>query len=445
MPPNAPPGEPGPALLPPAAPPDDDDARAAATRAARAQAVPTTPVVHRIAFRVAGTVAGAVGVAVAMLAGGLAMALPAAETLRVAVGGGLALAVVAGVVTYAAVQRSIGGRLDLARRTLREARKRRFDGLTALAASEDRDELDALIRQVHGAGRALQAEIEQLETLATYRRDFLGDVSHELRTPIFAVAGFAETLLDGALDDDRVRRRFVEKILANARRLETLTRDLTDISKLETGRMQLRRAPFALRALAVETAEGLERIAADTGVDLQVRIPPGLPLADGDRDRIRQVLANLIENAVTYTNPGGHVEVAARRLASGDLRVAVVDDGIGIPRADVPRLTDRFFRVDKSRAREQGGTGLGLSIVKHILEAHGQRLAVESRPGYGSSFAFSLPAAEALPPETDAPEAAAREADAPPNLAAAPLRTDAAERTPDRPPRRRAPRPGGAA
>ena len=424
-----------------------------------AQAVPTTPVVHRIAFRVAGTVAGAVGVAVAMLAGGLAMALPAAETLRVAVGGGLALAVVAGVVTYAAVQRSIGGRLDLARRTLREARKRRFDGLTALAASEDRDELDALIRQVHGAGRALQAEIEQLETLATYRRDFLGDVSHELRTPIFALTGFAETLLDGALDDDRVRRRFVEKILANARRLETLTRDLTDISKLETGRMQLRRAPFALRALAVETAEGLERIAADTGVDLQVRIPPGLPLADGDRDRIRQVLANLIENAVTYTNPGGHVEVAARRLASGDLRVAVVDDGIGIPRADVPRLTDRFFRVDKSRAREQGGTGLGLSIVKHILEAHGQRLAVESRPDYGSSFAFTLPAAavepDAGPPASSLAEALAARPhpdDAADDVAddaadhaadhAADDDSGAAERTADRPPRRRTPRPG---
>ncbi|HEX8385772.1 MAG TPA: ATP-binding protein, partial [Rubricoccaceae bacterium] len=258
----------------------------------------------------------------------------------------------------------------------------------------------------------------------------------------FAVTGFAETLLDGALDDDRVRRRFVEKVLANARRLETLTRDLTDISKLETGRLQLRRTPFSLRALAVEIAEGLERLAADHGVDLQVRIPDGLPPADGDRDRIRQVLANLVENAVTYNRPGGHVEVAARRLPCGDLRVSVVDDGIGVPVADVPRLTDRFFRVDKSRTREQGGTGLGLSIVKHILEAHGQRLAVESRPGYGSSFAFTLPAAldEGEPPADEDASADAR-ADAVP-------RAEAAERTPDRPPVRRAPRPtrdGGAA
>ena len=390
---------------------------------------PRTPVVNRVAVRVAASVGVAVGIAAAVFVGLVAAALPAAETLRVAVAGGVGLAVVAGVVAYVAVQRRVGGRLELARRTLREARKRRFDGLAALAESQDRDELDALIRQVYGAGRALQGEIETLETLESYRRDFLGDVSHELRTPIFAVTGFAETLLDGALDDDRVRRRFVEKILANARRLEALTRDLTDISKLETGRMTLARAPFALRPLAVEVAEGLEKLAAGNGIDLTVRVPEALPLADGDRDRVRQVIANLVENALTYTNTGGHVEITARQRLGGELRVAVVDDGIGIPPDSLPRLTDRFFRVDKSRAREHGGTGLGLSIVKHILEAHGQRLGVESRPGYGSSFAFSLPPAPAPPPEPAAP---------------APPRAEAPERLADRPPRRRAPRPGTA-
>ena len=440
MPPNAPPAD----LDPPDA--RDDLARLspgaeAVPESPSESPAPPTPVVHRIAFRVALTTAATVGAVGAALALGLDAALPAAEALGVALASAIGLAVVAGAVAYAAVQSRIGGRLELARRTLREARKRRFDGLAALAAAADRDELDALIQQVYRAGRALQAEIERLETMESYRRDFLGDVSHELRTPIFAVTGFAETLLDGALDDDRVRRRFVEKVLANARRLEALTRDLTDISKLETGRMQLRRAPFALKGLAVEVAEGLERMAAEQGVDLQVRMPDGLPLADGDRDRVRQVLANLVENAVTYNNPGGHVEVAARRLPSGDLRVSVVDDGIGVPTADVPRLTDRFFRVDKSRTREQGGTGLGLSIVKHILEAHGQRLAVESRPGYGSSFAFTLPAAEDVgtdPLLDEAPESGTAEPTPRPN---------AGGRTADRPPLRPAPRPapdGGA-
>ena len=436
MPPNAPTLRPTDPLPPGGDTPGLPDGPAESPRDAPVRLLrplPTTPVVDRIAFRVALTVASVVGVASAGLSAALALAAPG--LFGVAAAGGLSLGVVAGVVAYAAVQARIGGRLELARRTLREARKRRFDGLADLAAAADRDELDALIRQVYGAGRALQAEIEQLETMESYRRDFLGDVSHELRTPIFALTGFAETLLDGALDDDRVRRRFVEKVLSNAQRLEALTRDLTDISKLETGRMQLRRAPFAVRALAAETAEGLERVAREHGVDLQVRIPDGLPLADGDRDRVRQVLANLIENAVTYTNPGGHVEIAARRLPSGDVRVAVVDDGIGIPPADVPRLTDRFFRVDKSRAREQGGTGLGLSIVKHILEAHGQRLAVESRPGYGSSFAFTLPAAAVVAeaPPAEVPLAGMAYPEAP--------RPAAAERTADRPPVRRLPSP----
>ena len=405
--------------------------------------LPTTPVVDRIAFRVALTVASVVGASASVLSVMLATAVPGLRLFGVAAACGLGLGVVAGVVAYVAIQARIGGRLELARRTLREARKRRFDGLADLAAATDRDELDALIRQVYGAGRALQAEIEQLETMESYRRDFLGDVSHELRTPIFALTGFAEALLDGALDDDRVRRRFVEKVLSNAQRLEALTRDLTDISKLETGRMQLRRAPFSVRALAAETAEGLERVAREHGVDLQVRIPDGLPLADGDRDRIRQVIANLVENAVTYTDPGGHVEVAARRLPSGDVRVAVVDDGIGIPPADVPRLTDRFFRVDKSRTRERGGTGLGLSIVKHILEAHGQRLAVESRPGYGSSFAFTLPAAAVVAetPRAATPEGEDVQPEAP--ASEAPLsettRPGTTERTADRPPVRRVP------
>ena len=400
----------------------------------------STPLVHRVAFRVALAVAAAVATCVGLGALVLA-ALPAVPRSVSPVGleaalAGLLLAVVAGGAAYAAVQRRIGVRLELARRTLREARKRRFDGLGALSEAANRDEVDALVRQVYGAGRALQAEIERLETMENYRRDFLGDVAHELRTPIFAVAGFAETLLDGALDDDRVRRRFVEKVLANARRLEALTRDLTDISKLETGRMDLRREPFDVRPLAVEIAEGLERLAEANGVDLQVRVPDGLPLADGDRDRIRQVVANLVENALTYTTTGGHVEIAARRLPAGDVRVSVVDDGIGIPTDMLPRLTDRFFRVDKSRARERGGTGLGLSIVKHILEAHGQRLAVESRPGYGSSFAFTLPAAAlpaATPPSAMLPEPPPRPA---PPAAEAP-RAEA-----DRPPLRRAGRPG---
>ena len=348
-----------------------------------------TPRVHRLSLRVATAVAGAVGVvgaggaAVAGTWGGLAAAL--------------ALVVVAGVATYVAVSRQVADRLELARLTLRAARKRRFDALARLpgraGVGGDRDELDALIHQVGRAGRALQDEVERLERLESYRREFLGDVSHELRTPIFAVAGFAETLLDGALDDDRVRRRFVEKVLANARRLEALTADLTEISKLETGRLVLDPVPFALGALLAEVVDGLEVMACERGVGLAARPAPDLPAVVADRPRLRQVLTNLAENAVKYNERGGSVELTARLRPSGEVRVAVVDDGIGIPADALPRLTDRFFRVDKSRSRAEGGTGLGLAIVKHILEAHGARLDVESRVGYGSTFSFTLPAA----------------------------------------------------
>ena len=364
---------------------------------------PRAPRVHRLSLRVATTVGGVVG---GVGLGGAALAgavRPGAWWLAAAA---LALAAVAGAATYVAVSRQVADRLELARRTLREARKRRFDALARLPGSRgpgaDRDELDALIHQVGRAGRALQDEVERLERVESYRREFLGDVSHELRTPIFAVTGFAETLLDGALDDDRVRRRFVEKVLQNARRLEALTSDLSDISKLETGRLQLDRAPFDVAALLTEVVEGLELAAADRGVGLATRPAPALPPVVGDRARLRQVLTNLAENAVKYNGRGGSVELTARRRPSGDVRLAVVDDGIGIPAEAIPRLTDRFFRVDKSRSRAEGGTGLGLAIVKHILEAHGVRLEVESRAGYGSTFSFALPAAPAPPAARDA-------------------------------------------
>ena len=349
--------------------------------------VPTarSPRVHRLALRVGWTVGLAVGAATGLLSLALADGWPNRVALV------LALALTASVATYVAVSRQVADRLELARRTLREARKRRFDALAALPGTQNRDELDALIHQVGRAGRALQQEIEHLERVESYRREFLGDVSHELRTPIFAVAGFAETLLDGALDDERVRRRFVEKVLQNARRLEALTRDLSEISKLETGQLRLDRAPFDLRELATEVVESLEHAAREHNVSLAARLSADLPPVVGDRERLRQVLTNLAENALKYNEAGGQVEVTARWRPSGDVRVAVVDNGIGIPEEAIGRLTDRFFRVDKSRSRAEGGTGLGLAIVKHILEAHGQRLDVESRLGYGSTFSFSLP------------------------------------------------------
>ena len=358
----------------------------------------------RLALRIALLLAAALG-----LAGAAAGLYASGGRWGLALLVGLGLAAVAGGLAYVLVRRLVVERLEVARKALRDARKRRFEALAMLPPRADRDEIDALIHQVNRAGQALQQEIERLERAESYRREFLGDVSHELRTPIFAVSGFAETLLDGALDDAAVRRRFVEKIHSNARRLETLSRDLSAISNLETGRLQLDRSSFRLGDLVDEIVESLEMMAADRDLALDARLPDDLPLVSGDYDRLRQVLTNLIENALKYNEASGHVEVVARRMpTTGEVRVAVVDDGIGIPPESIPRLTDRFYRVDKSRSRAQGGTGLGLAIVKHILEAHDQKLSIDSRVGYGSTFSFSLPAVPEGAPREEAPRAPAR-------------------------------------
>ncbi len=306
------------------------------------------------------------------------------------VGAGLTLGV--GVAGYGAAYRLLAARIELARSTLKQIRKHQFENLEAAHLPRG-DELNALIWQVYRTGLALEKEIRGLRKMENYRREYLGNVSHELKTPIFAIQGFAETLLGGGLDDERFRRSFVEKILRNAGRLNNLAQDLSEIARIETGELKMTMEPFDLRQLVHEVAESLELAAGAKEVRLRHRLADGLPAVVGDRERIRQVLVNLVDNAIKYNNPGGHVDVAARRLGGGDVKIEVSDDGIGLAPQDIHRVTERFYRVDKSRSRYQGGTGLGLAIVKHILAAHERKLLIESTLGQGSTFAFTLPAA----------------------------------------------------
>ncbi len=306
---------------------------------------------------------------------------------------GLIAGLVTGLSVYATVRNVVTNRLTLAQATLREARKRKFDRLSSVQVERRDDELDEMLWQVYQAGRVLQQEIERLEKLEHYRRDFVGNVSHELKTPIFVIGGFAEQLLAGALEDPKVNRRFAEKILRNAHRLQQLSQDLIAISRLESGETAVQLRPLAIRALAVEVLDALEPIAEPKRVTLRASIPPDLPHVVGDRELLRQVLSNLVDNAIKYSNEGGRVEISAhviRDEKGAAVNVEVADDGIGIPPEAIPRITERFYRVDRSRSRQQGGTGLGLAIVKHILEAHDARLHVESRVGEGSAFGFVL-------------------------------------------------------
>ena len=238
-------------------------------------------------------------------------------------------------------------------------------------------------------------DVTELRRLEVIRRDFVANVSHELRTPLTAIKGYAETLLGGAGDNPETRGRFLSVIDRHSERLGRLIDDLLALSDLELGRRPLRLATVALAPAIEDVLQILGDAAGRAGLGLSQAVSPETPSITADGDRFRQVLINLVDNALKYTPAGGRVVVRAGPADGGHpgmVEIAVEDTGIGIPARDVPRLTERFFRVDKARSRELGGTGLGLAIVKHIVQAHGGELAIASRVGRGTTVSVFLPA-----------------------------------------------------
>jgi two-component system phosphate regulon sensor histidine kinase PhoR len=235
-------------------------------------------------------------------------------------------------------------------------------------------------------------DISELRRLERVRRDFVANVSHELKTPLTAIQGFAETLLGGALEDAQNSRRFLEIIRDHAVRLGRLTDDLLKLSQIEAGKLELDLHPVAVIELIESCVETARLQAAQKQLALVVDAAPGLPSVRADSSRLREVLQNLLDNAVQYTPAGGRITVRAAP-GEGGVVISVADTGIGIPQADQERIFERFYRVDAARSREVGGTGLGLSIARHLVEAHGGRLTVESEVGRGSTFSVFLPAA----------------------------------------------------
>jgi len=232
-------------------------------------------------------------------------------------------------------------------------------------------------------------DLSQNEALQRMRQDFVANVSHELRTPLTTLRGYAETLLEGGLDDQENREHFVRVIRDGSVRLQALVEDLLALAELERPDVALRRERVDLQALA-EAAVAASRDAAERGA-LSLELRPGEPVwLDADRVQIEQVIANLLDNAIKYTERGS-VTVATWR-DGGEAWFEVSDTGPGIPAEDQPRIFERFYRVDKARSREKGGTGLGLSIVKHAIQLHGGEVSVESRVGAGSVFRFRIPA-----------------------------------------------------
>jgi len=239
---------------------------------------------------------------------------------------------------------------------------------------------------------AILHDITDLERLERIRRDFVANVSHELRTPLTAIRGYAETLLEGALEDQENNRRFLEIIKAHAIRLNNISSDLLTLSELEAGKARPEPEPVAVRAAVESAMRTLEAEARLRGVSVVCgRMEDAQVL--GDRLQIEQALVNLLDNAVKFNRPSGEVLLEVTRSSDGRVRITLTDTGIGIPHDDLPRIFERFYRVDKARSREVGGTGLGLSIVKHVIERMNGTVSVESQLGKGSTFTLLLPAA----------------------------------------------------
>ncbi|WP_428849287.1 two-component system histidine kinase PnpS [Thermanaeromonas sp.] len=258
--------------------------------------------------------------------------------------------------------------------------------------------------RVHGApinseeGRIVGAvlsirDITELRRLEQVRSEFVANVSHELRTPLTSIRGFVETLLEGALEDENISRRFLTIINSEAQRLQRLIEDLLTLSRLEHEKPEKVVKGASLSRTLNRVLEVVEPLAKEKGVELKVELPPDLPPLKFPENFLEQVLLNLLDNGIKYTPAGGSVTVSAGREGS-NIRVEVRDTGIGIPEESLPRIFERFYRVDKARSRELGGTGLGLSIVKHMVESHGGTVGVRSRVGEGSTFYFILPQAE---------------------------------------------------
>jgi two-component system phosphate regulon sensor histidine kinase PhoR len=235
-------------------------------------------------------------------------------------------------------------------------------------------------------------DVTELRRLERVRQDFVANVSHEFKTPLTAIQGFAETLLGGALDDPSSNRRFLDIIRNHAMRLARLTNDLLKLARIEAGKLEVEFFPVGLMELIEGCAETTLMKASRKQITLEIEVAPGLPAVRGDAGLLRDVLQNLLDNAVQYTPEGGHIHVTAE-ARNREAVITVSDTGIGIPAPEKERIFERFYRVDAARSREAGGTGLGLSIAKHIVEAHSGRLWVESVIGEGSKFSFSVPIA----------------------------------------------------
>ncbi|NUN69113.1 MAG: two-component sensor histidine kinase [Bacteroidetes bacterium] len=269
-----------------------------------------------------------------------------------------------------------------------DAQEDKLSVLRFIASSSD--EFQRLSTSFNTMLESFRADIIRMKKLEGVRSEFLGNVSHELRTPLFSTQGLIETLLHGAVDDKKVNRDFLAKALNNIERLNSLLEELIDISRIESGEMKLRLRYFDIVPMLRAAVADMQTYAGQREIVLTFVGPADTPLeVFGDKERLRQVAVNLMENAIKYSEKGGTVVLSVSD-AGDRAEIAVKDTGIGIAPQHLPRIFERFYRVDKDRSRDVGGSGLGLAIVKHIVEAHGSTISVKSTVGIGTTFAFTV-------------------------------------------------------
>jgi two-component system phosphate regulon sensor histidine kinase PhoR len=274
--------------------------------------------------------------------------------------------------------------------------KKIYDDVSLLESTSFRSQpittdMATLTKQVKKFATDKKLEIETLKVREEYRREFLGNVSHELKTPLFTVQGYLSTLLDGAMNDKNIRKKYLERAEKGVERLIYIVEDLDMISKLEMGDLNLELSKFNIVELIQSVFDLLEMNADKKNIILMFDRKYNKPIkVFADKEKIQQVLTNLVMNSIKYGKENGTTEVTIEDLVNDKIIVRFRDNGEGIEQHHIPRLFERFFRVDKSGARSEGGSGLGLSIVKHIIEAHGEKIYVESEFGKGSEFSFTL-------------------------------------------------------
>lgn len=274
--------------------------------------------------------------------------------------------------------------------------KKIYDDVSLLESTSFRShpittDMATLTKQVKKFATDKKMEIETLKVREEYRREFLGNVSHELKTPLFTVQGYLSTLLDGAMNDKKVRKKYIERAEKGVERLISIVQDLDMISKLETGDLHLEVASFDIVEVVQSVFDLLEMKAAEKDIILLFDRKYSMPImVQGDEEKIEQVVMNLVDNSIKYGKIKGSTEVSIDEFTGYKVIVRIKDNGLGIAKHHISRLFERFYRVDKSGSRDVGGSGLGLSIVKHIIEAHEEKLYVNSTYGQGSEFSFTL-------------------------------------------------------